>query len=135
LNDGVDNFDDGINDFEDVQVVKEPPQQSELLLKPSEIVTEERSNAYKIPIRTHKITPVNSEKLSNTNRANRKEEKTERFSDVMSGNLLNSLINSEQEVELVKWIKCKTRRINLSILAEKDGDCYKTMLSEVPLST
>ena len=94
LNDGVDDFNDGIDDFEDAQVVKQPPQQSELLLKPSENVTE-RSNAYKIPIRTHKITPVSSEKLPDKNSANRKEEKTEQFSDVMSGNLLNSLINYE----------------------------------------
>jgi hypothetical protein len=32
-------------------------------------------------------------------------------------------------------MRCETRVINLSIIAEKDADCYKTMLSEVPFST
>jgi len=39
------------------------------------------------------------------------------------------------DVELVKWIPCQTRVINLRTIAENDGDSYKTMLSEVPFST
>ena len=44
-------------------------------------------------------------------------------------------MSSESDVEFVRWIPCKTRVIDLSIIAENDADCYKTMISEVPFST